>query len=52
MFSTSSLTPTCQYIYTAYKSDGTTASAPQLLSVPNTNVSYNLSSFVPAYPAF
>ena len=52
VFSTSSLTPTCQYIYTAYKADGTTASAPQFLSVPNTNVSYNLSSFVPAYPAF
>ena len=52
VFSTSALTPTCQYVVTAYAADGTTASAPQLLSVPNTNVSYNLSSFVPASPPF
>jgi len=52
VFSTSSLTPTCQYVVTAYAADGTTASAPQIVTVPNTNVSYNISNWLPSYPAF
>jgi hypothetical protein len=52
VFSTSSLTPTCEYIVTAYAADGTTASAPQIVTVPNTNVSYNISNWVPLWPSF
>ena len=52
VFSTDSLTPTCEYIVTAYAFDGTTASAPQIVTVPNTNVSYNISNWVPLWPSF
>ena len=52
VFSTSSLTPTCEYVVIAYAADGTTASAPQIVTVPNTNVSYNISNWLPSYPAF
>jgi hypothetical protein len=52
VFSTSSLTPACQYVVTAYAADGTTASAPQIVTVPNTNVSYNISNWVPLWPSF
>ena len=52
VFSTSALTPTCQYVVTAYAADGTTASAPQIVTVPNTNVSYDISNWVPLWPSF
>jgi len=52
VYSTSVLTPTCEYIYTAYAADGTTASAPQIVTVPSSGATYNVSLWVPNYPAF
>ncbi len=52
VFSTSSLTPACTYTVQAYAADGTTASAPQIVTVPNTSVAYDVSQWIPTNPAF
>jgi len=52
VFSTSSLTPTCTYTVQAFAADGTTAGVSQTVTVPNTQVSYNISNWVPTWPAF
>jgi hypothetical protein len=52
VLSTSSLKPACTYTVTAYKADGTTASAPQIVTVPNTSAQYNIALSVPNWPSF
>jgi hypothetical protein len=52
VYSTSSLTPSCTYTVQGYAADGTTATAPQTVAVPNTSVSYDVSNWVPNWPAF
>ncbi len=52
VYSTSSLTPSCTYTVQGYAADGTTATAPQTVTVPNTSVSYDVSNWVPNWPPF
>jgi sugar lactone lactonase YvrE len=52
VYSTSSLTPTCTYVVQAFAFDGTTTSAPQIVTVPNTAAQFNTALWVPNWPPF
>lgn len=52
VYSNTILSPTCEYVYTAYAADGTTASAPQIVTVPDLSQTYNVSLWVPNNPPF